>query len=817
MTGSGVRHGLRLLRLAQAVPANRRRQPTGFSRPRRHDDLAGHGQQLQQRARAITVEHLARPAVLGVDPRLVLVIELNAPVDPDEFRRAGLQILDGSSSQVVVAFADDPALAAFQERLDELQAGPRPGARTEPHAQFFDAIDTLHPLEPTDRLTTPLQATIETADPATTLRLDVECWHPDDRAVAQQWLDDLSRAVEAGGGRVADRYVNDAAGLLLARVYLAAGAIADLAQLDVVARIDVLPIPALTVPELYDAAPDRLPAVVSPVAGSPIVGIVDSGVRSAHPLLAGTVVTADAIGTGISEGEDEHGHGTMVAALLLHGPVDQAVAAGRPLRPWCRIVSARVLNARSEFPEEDLWERDVAEAIEWCANQGASIINLSIGDRRTRLSTSRQLGMATVVDELARRHDLVVVTCTGNIPPLDYLEGVDSTAVTAYPEHLLASDRAQLIDPAPAMLALTVGGITTARAATGLAGRETVTRVPMGQPGWPAPFTRVGPGVAGAIKPELTDIAGTFGIESGRLADRDAELGVISAGASVDRLLTFDIGTSFAAPLVTRIAAAVKARFPAFSANLVRALVLLSSEPPSFGPELIVERPADRENAVRRLLGYGRPSLSRAIESTSHRVVLVAEAAIPINGIHIYQLPVPGSFFESGGQRGLDVALAFDPPTRARRLDYLASRMAFYVVRGMDLNQVAEVFAALDPDTIDLDNDQDTDSDPRDNKPPTVSQLGARHRPMSPSPTIRSRGTNQLARTTFSQRLDRAANDPMYLIVRNVNRWDDLTATQPYAICAALWRTEDDPELYAELEAQLEAVIELPLEIELST
>lgn len=178
MTEGGVRPGLRLLRLAQAVPANRRRQPDGFSRPRRHDDLADHGQQLQERARAITVEHLARPAVLGVDPRLVLVIELNAPVDPDEFRRAGLQILDGSSSQVVVAFADDPALAAFQERLDELQAGPRPGARTEPHAQFFDAIDTLRTLEPADHLTAPLRTVLEAADPATTLRLDVECWHP---------------------------------------------------------------------------------------------------------------------------------------------------------------------------------------------------------------------------------------------------------------------------------------------------------------------------------------------------------------------------------------------------------------------------------------------------------------------------------------------------------------------------------------------------------------------------------------------------------------------------------------------------------------
>ena len=426
--------------------------------------------------------------------------------------------------------------------------------------------------------------------------------------------------------------------------------------------------------------------------------------------------------------------------------------------------------------------------------------------------------MAAVVDDLARRHDLVVVTCTGNIRPLDYLDGSEPGVATGYVQHLLESDRAQLIDPGPAMLALTVGGITTAVAATGLSSRETVSRVPIGRPGWPAPFTRIGPGVAGAIKPELTESAGTLGIENGRLVDRDVELGVISAGASVDRLLAFDIGTSFAAPLVARIAAAVKARFPNFSSNLVRALVLLSSQAPSFGPELRAERPADREDAVRRLLGYGRPSLARAIESTSHRVVLVADAAIPIDGVHIYQLPVPRSFFEPGGQRGLDVALAFDPPTRARRLDYLGSRMAFYVVRGMDLDEVAEVFASLDQETIDLvEGEDEGDQQAVATKPLTASKLGSRLCPMSPSATLRSRGANQLARASFSRRLDSIAHDPMYLVIRNVNRWDDSTSTQPYGVSVALWRTQEAPELFEELEARLEAVIELPLEIELST
>jgi hypothetical protein len=46
-----------------------------------------------------------------VDPRLVLVFELGAVVDPDEFRRAGLRVLDSADRHVVIAFADDPELA----------------------------------------------------------------------------------------------------------------------------------------------------------------------------------------------------------------------------------------------------------------------------------------------------------------------------------------------------------------------------------------------------------------------------------------------------------------------------------------------------------------------------------------------------------------------------------------------------------------------------------------------------------------------------------------------------------------------------------
>jgi hypothetical protein len=605
-----------------------------------------------------------------------------------------------------------------------------------------------------------------------------------------------------------------------------AGRVAELADLDFVARIDVLPVPALTLPQLYGDELRDMQPVAPPAHDAPIVGIVDSGVRSAHPLLAGVVLAADAIGTGIAEGEDQHGHGTMVAALVAHGPIEALIRRSVPVPPLCRIVSARVLDGSNEFPDGDLWEHDLADAITWCIEQGSSVINVSLGNARSSLLAPRQLAGAAIIDDLARRHDVTIVTCTGNIAPADYLTDVDDSTAVTYPERLLAADGARLIDPSPAMLALTVGAITDAAAATGMAARETVVRVPMGRPGWPSPFTRVGPGVAGAVKPELVERGGTLGIESGRFVNNDAELAVVSAGARADRPLIHAIGTSFAAPLVTRIAAGVKARFPNFSANQVRALVLASAAPLEFGEEIEASGPAAQQDAVRRLVGYGRPNMARAIESTSHRVVLVAEDEIAVDGVHIYELPIPASFRQSGGQRGIDVALAYNPMSRARRLDYLSSRMEFHVFRGMTIQQVQETVARLEAtdEEVDLEalaSDEEegpdvaADEPASKSQPPlTISQLGSKVSKLLPASSIRSAGANQLGRKVFSHRFD-SDHVPVHLVVRNTNRWDDETAMQAYALTVVLWRTEAQEELYAELEARLEAVIELPVEIEL--
>ena len=368
--------------------------------------------------------------------------------------------------------------------------------------------------------------------------------------------------------------------------------------------------------------------------------------------------------------------------------------------------------------------------------------------------------------------------------------------------------RQGLLDPGTSLLSLTAGGLTDAAASGAHNSHETLRRQPMGKPGWPSPITRKGPGPGQAVKPEVSESAGTLGIEEGVLVSNDAELGVIGASAEAGRLLNWDVGTSYAVPLVSRVAAAVVSKFPTFSAELIRSLVLVSTERLPFadnwdGTDSV------RLEAERALVGYGRPSIARATESTSHRAILVAEDSIQVNGVHIYEIPVPSSFMSPGGKRGLDVALAYSPPTRVRRLDYMASGMEYHIVKGLPLDEVAEVFARVD------EGEEEDGEDDDEEEISSASGLGSNLVKLVPTTQTRSRGANQLGRKVFHQRLDASTDNPMFLVVRNINRWDDDAARQPYALAVALWRDEGQPELHAELQALLEAAVEISVEIEL--
>jgi type VII secretion-associated serine protease mycosin len=129
-----------------------------------------------------------------------------------------------------------------------------------------------------------------------------------------------------------------------------------------------------------------------------VVAVVDSGVDSSHPDLAGAVLSGTDVG-GSGDGQtDVNGHGTGVAGLVAaRGRPDGSGALG--IAPGAAILPVRAGGAGNPL---------IAEAVDWAVLNGAKVICIAlvIGPNRTLESAIRH-----AIDS-----DVVVVAGAGNDP-----------------------------------------------------------------------------------------------------------------------------------------------------------------------------------------------------------------------------------------------------------------------------------------------------------------------------------------------------------------------------------------------------------------
>jgi type VII secretion-associated serine protease mycosin len=132
-----------------------------------------------------------------------------------------------------------------------------------------------------------------------------------------------------------------------------------------------------------------------------VVAVVDSGVQANHEDLAGRVLDGwDAIANRAGGTTDPNGHGTHVSGIIAAVAGNDKGIAGAA--PGVRILPVRVLGASGSG-----YRSDVLEGIIWAADQGADVINLSIGGSGG--TSTYQSAISYAVDKGA-----VVVAAAGN-------------------------------------------------------------------------------------------------------------------------------------------------------------------------------------------------------------------------------------------------------------------------------------------------------------------------------------------------------------------------------------------------------------------
>ncbi len=128
------------------------------------------------------------------------------------------------------------------------------------------------------------------------------------------------------------------------------------------------------------------------------VAVLDSGVASDNPDITPKVV-ARANFTNGKAGEDNYGHGTHVAGIVAATADNTVGVAG--VCPGCTILDTKVLNDSGVGSTSGL-----ANGINWAVNNGAKVINMSLGVRASRT-------LETAVNN-AWSQGVVLVAAAGN-------------------------------------------------------------------------------------------------------------------------------------------------------------------------------------------------------------------------------------------------------------------------------------------------------------------------------------------------------------------------------------------------------------------
>lgn len=756
-------------------------------------DKRAHGQRLN--AYFTTAEGQAKRQIgSSADSPFVLKLKYEGALTFTNLTAHGLEFISQENKQLCVVFATEVGLVQFADHLNKLGVS----GVTLTYKQILEAIESIEAWSAEDRMSWALNhfGLPQTEE----FKLDVELWPVEvaNNPNRIRLITTFDRWLDRVGIRRLDRINLDS--LVMYRVVVTP----DQAQLLLnhrdVRMVDLIPATGISVQQLSRDINELPQDIPSPTIGASRICILDSGINANHPLLRPAM--AESASFVDEEGEtDLAGHGTAVAGVALYGDVE-ACNEGNFWRPQFWLYNGKVMKkcpqtGNAVYDEHSL-ETSLTQAVEHFVELGCRIFNLSLGNSNAPYDGMHVRGLAYILDVLSRRHNILFVVSTGNFC------GAENPAVPVnswrdeYPEYLLA-EQSSIIDPAPAMSVLTVGSIARHNATVDTQRFPEIYQLSPASENQPSPFTRHGPSVKGAFKPDLVATGGNLACP---MRPVDSQWQQIERGLGV---LTFNhefvgntifkevSGTSLAAPYITHLAGRLLNEYPASSANLIRAMLVNQAYLPK---EIATTFSEDFRNAykedkstlhrdvARDVVGYGAVNESELFRSSDNTVVLFSEQIIEKDSCQFFELPLPADFLRKTlSTRELTVTLAYSPAVRTTRIEYLATQISFRLVKGTSLDEVQKYFNQASKTDVESRND-----DAVPNRDISAQQ--------------RSRGTVQSSRWTFRKR--KPEEKWFVVVIRQDREWNhpDVLEEEPYALVVTVAdRDNENAQLYTQIQA----------------
>ncbi|MEO3753500.1 S8 family serine peptidase [Streptomyces sp. B6B3] len=251
------------------------------------------------------------------------------------------------------------------------------------------------------------------------------------------------------------------------------------------------------------------------------IAVLDTGITTQHEDVSPKVVAAENFSDS-PDTEDRHGHGTHVASIAA-GTGAHSDGTYTGVAPGAQLLNGKVLNDDG-FGDES----GIIQGMQWAVDQGADIVNLSLGG-----PADSEIGpMEEAVNTLSADSDALFVIAAGNDGPGEGTVGSPGTADAA----------------------LTVGAVDTSDQL--------------------AEFSSTGPRPRdGAVKPDVT----APGVAIGAAAAPGSAMA--EEGTPVaDGYVALD-GTSMAAPHTAGAAALLAQQHPDWDGERIKAVLTASAQP----------------------------------------------------------------------------------------------------------------------------------------------------------------------------------------------------------------------------------------------